>query len=87
MRAARIAIVLVIGGVYLWYTMMHPENTWPARGVAILALIAAGFLFRKAGAPAGDPMTPEAVQSLNLAGRQLDGNHNAEPAPRSPRSE
>ena len=73
MRAIRIVILMAVALAYLWFTMGHPEYTWPARAVAILIIAGVGLAFRKAGAAPGDPMTPEPIQSLNLANRELDG--------------
>ena len=72
MRTARIVVILAIGVAYVFFSAGYPEYRWYARGTALLAVIAVGAAFRKAGAPAGDPMTPEPIQSLNLADRQMN---------------
>ena len=75
MKAFRIAAYLLIGVVYIGYSMAHPDEKWMARGVAVAALIAVSLVVRLvAGKEVADssPLEADPIPSLNLSQRSLD---------------
>lgn len=75
MKALRISLYLLMGLVYMGYSLAYPENKWMARGVLILALIAVYWLTRLiAGKEVANssPLEADPIPSLNLSARALE---------------
>jgi hypothetical protein len=73
MRTIRILAWLIIAGVYITYSVVHPEQDNAARSASVIALaVVEGFvrIKRRIDRNTDDnPIAPEPIQSLNLTKR------------------
>lgn len=86
MKGFRIITMLIIGVVYIGYTMANPDDKWMARGAVVIALVALGLFTRLiAGKEAAEanPLEADPIPTLNLSQRAFDGETSTNDRPRS----
>ncbi|HXI13359.1 MAG TPA: hypothetical protein VNM92_12065 [Thermoanaerobaculia bacterium] len=82
MKIFRIAMVMTIGILYIFYSLAHPEHLWMARLIVLAALIGTWWLTRLIWgkeAASTSPLSADAVPSMNLSApvRDSDPRHDS----------